>query len=502
MYCAFVDYEKAYDYLNRAAVFSKLTEFGASTKYVKLFKNMYSKIELMVRGDGENRYFMSNTGLLQGECTSPLLFSIFINDLESSINGEITGVNVQDFIIKLLMFADDLALFSETREGLQEGLNNLQSYCTKWGLTVNVSKTKVVVFRKGGRLARNDVFFYAGGEIEVVQSFKYLGCSISSGGSFKNCISDLVNSGRRALFALKRFYSKNPQTMPITKVELFNSLIKPILFYTSEIWGLQRADPIDKFFLAYLKTILRVKASTTNAYVYGEFGLFPFIVIRKLVVVKYWVKILSKLNNRESFISKVYRALYDYSLTNPNKTTWVTLVRDMLYRIGFGNYWQAQNVGEEKHFIAIFKQRIEDIYHQEWRGEVENSTDARLYKHIKEKFEFEPYLNIANSTFRTAISKIRLSSHNFLIERGRWGQTRIERQNRRCAVCATIEDEFHCLIECPLFVNERKGCLSDALKRRKSMYEFINFLKSKDMGLMIKLGKLCHRVHSKYRDRM
>ena len=103
--------------------------------------------------------------------------------------------------------------------------------------------------------------------------------------------------------------------------------------------------------------------------------MFPFV--------KYWVKVLSKLNNRESFISKVYRALYDYSLTNPNKTTWVTLVRDMLYRIGFGIYWQTQNVGEEKHFIAIFKQRIEDIYHQEWRGEIENSTDARLYKHIK-----------------------------------------------------------------------------------------------------------------------
>ena len=49
-----------------------------------------------------------------------------------------------------------MAIFSETREGLQKGLNDLNDYCNKWGISVNIPKTKIVVFRRGGRLGEND----------------------------------------------------------------------------------------------------------------------------------------------------------------------------------------------------------------------------------------------------------------------------------------------------------------------------------------------------------
>ena len=49
------------------------------------------------------------------------------------------------------MFADDMAIFSTTIEGLQIGLNNLAEYCKKWGIAVNVSKTKIVILEKGGK---------------------------------------------------------------------------------------------------------------------------------------------------------------------------------------------------------------------------------------------------------------------------------------------------------------------------------------------------------------
>ena len=90
----------------------------------------------------------SNFGLLQGETTSHILFSLFVNDLEHSLSSDKMGTRIQDHIFRTLIFADDTVIFSESREGLQEGLNNLYKYCIKWGLTVNVSKTKVVVFKK------------------------------------------------------------------------------------------------------------------------------------------------------------------------------------------------------------------------------------------------------------------------------------------------------------------------------------------------------------------
>ena len=456
----------------------------------------------MVRGDRDRKFFKSTTGLLQGESTSPMLFSIFINDLEQNISNLQTGVNIQDYIIKILMFADDIALFSETQEGLQAGLKDLENYCLKWGLTVNVAKTKVVVFRKAGRLRDNEIWTYGGRNLEVVQNFKYLGCVLSSGGSLTGGTKELLNSARRALFSLRRFYSKNPQTLPKTKLELFMSMIKPILFYGSEVWGLRKADPIEKFFLAYLKSILGVKGTTTNSYVYGEFGTYPLYIQRRVVVMKYWLKILDMIEEGDTLTSKIYRELHQLSTTNPNKVTWVTLLRDMLNRCGMGNVWLAQKVDDKKSFLVLFKQRVYDIFIQEWRAEIENSTDGRLYKHIKVNFEFEEYLNLENSSLRTAISRIRLSSHVFRIERGRWGQNHIARQDRKCEICDTIEDEFHCLIECVRFVEERKGCLTEELKRRKSMYEFVNFFQSKNIGVIKKLGMLCSRVQIAYKELM
>ena len=54
------------------------------------------------------------------------------------------------------MFADDMILLSTSIEGLQEGLNNLSDYCKKWGLTVNISKTKIMIFRRGGKIAKQE----------------------------------------------------------------------------------------------------------------------------------------------------------------------------------------------------------------------------------------------------------------------------------------------------------------------------------------------------------
>ena len=76
-------------------------------------------------------------------------------------------------------------------------------YCSKWGTTVNIMKTKIVVFRKGGKLAKKDRWYFEGREIDVVPFFKYLGCYLSAGGSFSKCVSELTNSARRALFSLK-----------------------------------------------------------------------------------------------------------------------------------------------------------------------------------------------------------------------------------------------------------------------------------------------------------
>ena len=83
------------------------------------------------------------------------------------------------------MYADDIVIFANTSEELQVSLNLLAEYCERWKLTINTSKTKIMVFRKGGILPRNLVFNYNGTPLEIVTSFKYLGIVFTAGGLFR-----------------------------------------------------------------------------------------------------------------------------------------------------------------------------------------------------------------------------------------------------------------------------------------------------------------------------
>ena len=87
---------------------------------------------------------------------SPLPFSLFSNDIEVTfIQNGLEGLDIDTFKLFILLYADNIVIFVNSAEQLQESLNMLSDYCRRWELTVNVSKTKVMVFRKGGLVARN-----------------------------------------------------------------------------------------------------------------------------------------------------------------------------------------------------------------------------------------------------------------------------------------------------------------------------------------------------------
>ena len=497
LYCCFIDYEKAYDYLDRAAIWTKLLKTGISSKSIRMFQNMYSKMKLAVRGDNSQRFFSSRCGLLQGESTSPLFFSLFVNDLDEYLNDEEVGIRVWDVLVKVLKFADDMAIFSKTREGLQSGLNSLGEYCQKWGITVNVPKTKIVVFRQGGQLSKYDKWTLLGQNIEVVSFFKYLGCFLTSGGSFIKCIYELTSSARRAMFALRKCFANNPEFVPSMQIKLFNTIVSPILFYACEVWGLRAADPIEVFHRGFLKSVLRVKDSTPDCFVYGELGIFPLYIERYTRVMSYWVNIINTDNADRSLVVRIYKELFQLTLTHPDKVTWASRVRDVLMKCGMGNFWITQRVTDKQHFLASFKRRLQDIYLQGWWENVEKTSSGRLFRYIKTDFVYEPYLDILDRNLRIALTKVRLSSHAFNIERGRW--EKVDRENRLCDLCGIVEPEYHCLIECPRFVNEREGLLNATLIDCPGMNAFVRMFKSVKEDDMRNLGLLCFKVLIEYK---
>ena len=110
-----------------------------------------------------------------------------------------------------LLYADDLVIFSRSAKSLQIILNKLESFCENADLSVNLDKTKIMIFNNCGKSLNNYLFRYGADELENVKSYKYLGLIMSPFGNF--------NLARQEL----------------KKVALEAS---PILFYASEVWGI------------------------------------------------------------------------------------------------------------------------------------------------------------------------------------------------------------------------------------------------------------------------
>ena len=102
-------------------------------------------------------------GVRQGECLSPFLFSMYINDIEDYVKTHgFQGINTGHVRMFLLLYADDTVIISENRQDLQLGLDIVENYCNKWKIILNIEKTKILIFRQGGKLSVNDRWFYNG----------------------------------------------------------------------------------------------------------------------------------------------------------------------------------------------------------------------------------------------------------------------------------------------------------------------------------------------------
>ena len=116
----------------------------------------------------------------QGCPLSPILFNINANDLfETMYNHNDGDIFLEEHKANILMYADDLIIISESKEGLQKQIGKLENYCAKWRLQINEKKTKVMIFNRGNKLI-NTAFHTTNASLENVKKFKYLGFSISA----------------------------------------------------------------------------------------------------------------------------------------------------------------------------------------------------------------------------------------------------------------------------------------------------------------------------------
>ena len=142
----------------------------------------------------------------QGCPASLLLFSLYLDELEAlpeDASEHVDCRRLAQLLIAILMFADDIALFSYSPRGLQHQLNILQELCTARGLKLNVQKTKTMVFES--RKTFTPPFSYAGADIDQVEMFKYLGTTMHVMHATRGltaAVETLCKAAKRAMFGL------------------------------------------------------------------------------------------------------------------------------------------------------------------------------------------------------------------------------------------------------------------------------------------------------------
>ncbi len=244
IYAAFIDFRKFFDIINRDLLMYKLLRNNITGDMYFTIKNMYKGTNYSIKTDrGLTEVFESKSGVLQGCTLSPTLSNLFQNDLHEIFYGDTDGLQLDnDTTINSISWADDLLLFSSSHKGLQTCLDRLNQYCRKWGLSINTSKTKAMLFRKGLSILEGQQLSIGGVEIEWVNNYKYLGCIVSSDGKLHKAMADRLEKATKAVYSIRNAISHYENISTTLANTLFDKQISPILLYGSAMWILPEVN--------------------------------------------------------------------------------------------------------------------------------------------------------------------------------------------------------------------------------------------------------------------
>ena len=198
---------------------------------------------------------------------------------------------INDNKVSCLFWADNLLLISKSKQGLQKQIEIVDQYCSDWKLTLNVEKTKTVIFNKAGATFKKEQIQYRGKTIKTVKHFKYLGILLDSNGQFQTAINYLA---KKAAQALGRVFKLSTCNFISTKtlLDTFTALVKPIMLFSSEIWGYELKpdkNAIENLFNKFCKDTLGVHGNATSLAIQGELGTFPLLIDLKVSMVSYYL---------------------------------------------------------------------------------------------------------------------------------------------------------------------------------------------------------------------
>ena len=284
LYMCFVDLKKAYDSVNRKALWSVLQKrYHFPTKVVRILEALHQGTTGAVRAYGRvSGEFPIANGVRQGDVLAPTLFNLFLDSVicmalrKHPANGLTVLFNpAADLVgcrklmhhrtqIPDLDYADDMCLVSDSMDKLEEMLMDMDESCSEMGLTISARKTKIMAVLptpqagqqqeqpRQVQLQRTD------NTVDVVEEFEYLGSTVASDCGLDKEVSARIRKASSSFRSLSRvlWYQKKIKTE--TKMRMFKAAIIPTLMYGSEAWAplAHQVKRLQSFVMRCLRIIL------------------------------------------------------------------------------------------------------------------------------------------------------------------------------------------------------------------------------------------------------
>ena len=200
-FACFIDFRKAFDTVNRKYLWAKLEKrYGMSGGFLHSLKSMYNEVSCSIKlNDQLTDWFPINNGVKQGCLLSPTLFSLYIEDLVDELKSARAAIDINSDHVAALLYADDIVLLARNEESLQLELDIVYNWCRTWGISINISKTKVMHFRKKHHLRNRakHVFKVGPNQLEYSHDYRYLGLYINEHLDWSETLEHIVSNAQK-----------------------------------------------------------------------------------------------------------------------------------------------------------------------------------------------------------------------------------------------------------------------------------------------------------------
>ena len=257
----FIDLKKAYDTVNRPALWKVLRKTNLSLKVQRLVQSLHTNTHATVRAYGQlSDSFPVTNGVRQGCVLAPALFNIFLDHIlhvalanspdgitirytkansRITINNRVTQPEEFDELIQQLLYADDMAILCDDADGLTRLVCRLDEVTQQWGLSISQEKTKILTVDRKGNSSKPNITL-RGEIIEIVELFKYLGRNYTDTPKLDTEIAARILAASTSFYKLAAPLYRRREISLKNKLRVFTATTIHTLLYGSETWAPNR----------------------------------------------------------------------------------------------------------------------------------------------------------------------------------------------------------------------------------------------------------------------